>query len=781
VNFPAGVWEYDQLRGGVRSIGVQAFQGCTSLAAALLPECVKDIGEGAFWQCPALRDVNLPRSVFYTRSTSSSGSYEFSEYDGNDGWYYYYSRDLSDVFGDSMYVDGGTEYRRAWETVVVGDGVRSVPDYAFGELQNLRTVVLPPSVRSIGSSAFAWCPKLESVTIADGVRPQNNGEDWEIGSSAFANCASLKRVDIPDGVKYIRSGAFSGCTSLADVTLPDSVMYIESQAFWNCSSLKGVNFPAGVWEYDQLRGGVRSIGVQAFQGCTSLAAALLPECVKDIGDEAFAQCPSLRDVVLPRSVFYTRSTSSSGGYEFSEYEYDSQGSRTYYYYTSRHMDCVFHLGELWDSAGNNIPCAWETVVVGDGVRSVGGFTEYGSMPNLRTVVLPASVRSIGGEAFRNCLKLESVTIADGVRPQNYNNENWAVGMSAFNNCRSLKRVDIPEGVKYIRNEAFYNCTSLTDVTLPDSVMDIEYEAFYGCTSLTDVTLPDSVMYIQDSAFRGCRGLVNVTIPSGVVEIGTSAFAECSSLMSVKFMGNAPEIVDDLAFGNVAENCTAYVLPDSTGWGVGAGETWKGLRLMYWYYAGFPLVENDADVIVAMAGSADGRLASMITNVVEYYAYWDWAHAVKNKVGEFAGTSAVKASSHAASAYLLGATELFDNEPTIMITAVTMGGGEASATSSATGEPPVVPESRGGAKLNGQSAPSASMTVSVVVKDGERAVAVDPAKVAAMFEATSDLRDWDGAAKLTPVVETLEGDGATMRFRVTPGDGTAPSAFLRIRK
>ena len=62
------------------------------------------------------------------------------------------------------------------------------------------------------------------------------------------------------------------------------------------------------------------------------------------------------------------------------------------------------------------------------------------------------------------------------------------------------------------------------------------------------------------------------------------------------------------------------------------------------------------------------------------------------------------------------------------------------------------------------------------------VAVDSAKVAAMFEATSDLRDWDGAAKLTPEVEVLGTDAnVKMTFAVTPGDGTAQSAFMRIHR
>ena len=76
-------------------------------------------------------------------------------------------------------------------------------------------------------------------------------------------------------------------------------------------------------------------------------------------------------------------------------------------------------------------------------------------------------------------------------------------------------------------------------------------------------------------------------------------------------------------------------------------------------------------------------------------------------------------------------------------------------------------------------------MSVIVRDGEEAVKCAAEKVAAMFEATSDLGDWNGAAKMSSSVtveEPAAGDSAeTMRFKVTPGDGTSPRAFLRIRK
>ena len=47
---------------------------------------------------------------------------------------------------------------------------------------------------------------------------------------------------------------------------------------------------------------------------------------------------------------------------------------------------------------------------------------------------------------------------------------------------------------------------------------------------------------------------------------------------------------------------------------------------------------------------------------------------------------------------------------------------------------------------------------------------------------SDLGDWDGAAKLEPEVSIeATDDPTTMRFKVTPGDGSAERAFMRIRK
>ena len=76
---------------------------------------------------------------------------------------------------------------------------------------------------------------------------------------------------------------------------------------------------------------------------------------------------------------------------------------------------------------------------------------------------------------------------------------------------------------------------------------------------------------------------------------------------------------------------------------------------------------------------------------------------------------------------------------------------------------------------------ASVTIDIVVRDGEDVAVVSSEKVAAMFEATSDLRDWEGTARLSPNAEALMvGQTSAVRVKVRPGDGTAPSAFLRLK-
>jgi len=166
------------------------------------------------------------------------------------------------------------------------------------------------------------------------------------------------------------------------------------------------------------------------------------------------------------------------------------------------------------------------------------------------------------------------------------------------------------------------------------------------------------------------------------------------------------------------------------------------------------VGSDAEAQEILSEFADTRIAENVSTVGEYNQLAAWANDKDIYQPD------LKNSPHAWPSYALGAEAILANEPEIDFEAVEVGAEEGGSLGSA----------------------SPTMTVSVSVKDGERAVAVDANSVAGMFEATSDLGDWTGAAKLTPTVTTTGTDAnGKMTFVVTPGDGTVSRAFLRIRR
>jgi hypothetical protein len=69
---------------------------------------------------------------------------------------------------------------------------------------------------------------------------------------------------------------------------------------------------------------------------------------------------------------------------------------------------------------------------------------------------------------------------------------------------------IPEGVTAIGGNAFKGCTNLSSITIPGSVTSIGQNAFNYCASLTSITIPSGVTSIGDNAFSECNGIKLVT-------------------------------------------------------------------------------------------------------------------------------------------------------------------------------------------------------------------------------------------------------------------------------
>ena len=143
--------------------------------------------------------------------------------------------------------------------------------------------------------------------------------------------------------------------------------------------------------------------------------------------------------------------------------------------------------------------------------------------DLKRIVIPNSVTSIGDYAFSGCSSLTSITIPNSV---------VSIGSYAFSGCYRLTNITIPNSVASIGDWAFYDCSSLISITIPNSVVSIGDCAFCRCSSLASVTIPDSVTSIGNHAFEDCSSLKRVAIPNSVICVGSRAFFGCTSLTSV---------------------------------------------------------------------------------------------------------------------------------------------------------------------------------------------------------------------------------------------------------
>jgi len=625
IEIPSSV-EYNAKNYTVTSIGEEAFEGCSGLTSVTIPNSVTSIGNYAFRGCSGLTSINIPNSVtsIGERTFSScSGLTSVAIGDGLtsiDSSAFEYCSGLTSVTINSNAIlsksypsDNNIQniFGSQVKEYIIGDEVTSIGSSAFSGCSALTSVTIGDGVTSIGSSAFSGCSALTSVTIGDGVT--------SIGSSAFSGCSALTSVTIGDSVTSIGSYAFNGCSGLTSVTIPESVTSIGQNAFSGCSGLKSVTIGDGVTSIGTyafsgcfgltsvtIPNSVTSIGSYAFNGCSGLTSVAIGDGVTSIGRYAFDSCSGLTSVTIGNGVTSIGESAFSGCSRLTSVTLNSNTlvSKAY----NAYLSTIFGSQVKNYIVGNNVTsigdgafwgCSGLTsVTIGDGVTSIGysafhdcsGLTkaEFASIESLckilfngatsnplscakhlyiggqevKDVVIPNSVTSIGQYAFDGCSGLTSVNIPNSVT---------SIGYGAFSGCNGLTSVIIPESVTSIGEHAFYYCSGLTSITIGNSVTSIGGSAFSGCSSLTSVTINsnailssenyslycsmegifgdqveeyvigDNVLSIGNYAFNNCSGLTSITIPNSVTSIGDYAFWNCSGLKSATIPNSVTSI------------------------------------------------------------------------------------------------------------------------------------------------------------------------------------------------------------------------------------------------
>lgn len=479
---------------GVTAIGGSAFSGCSGLTGVTIPSHVTDIGDSAFSDCSGLTEMVIPHSV------KAIGVGVFKK-----------CNRLTKITVDP----GNAHYMSQNDILLTRDG-RTLVQGVNG------AVTIPSGVTVIGESAFEDYDGLTQVTIPAGVEV--------IGPAAFYGCGGLTDVAIPAGVEAIGAYAFCGCSGLADVVIPASVTNIGERAFVACGRLKAISVEAGNEVYSSRNGMLlNKDGKTLIQGVNGEVE--IPPGVVTIGEWAFVYYADLTRVVIPASV------RNIGAY-------------------------AFHYCE-----------SLTNVVMQGGVTNIGDGA-FGECGNLMDVFIPNSVQSIGYSAFAYCGRLSNVTLPacmvenDGdwtmwnvFQGTSVENVAMAEGITTigsyafaqgFDDETCLTHVTIPTSVTGICAYAFYNCRGFGSVTIPEGVVRLGTEAFNNCWNLTELAIPGSVKQIDPRAFSNCRGLTEITIPNSVTNVGVSAFSYCRGLGSVM----VPVCVLETGLANVFQGASS---------------------------------------------------------------------------------------------------------------------------------------------------------------------------------------------------------------------------------
>jgi hypothetical protein len=137
-----------------------------------------------------------------------------------------------------------------------------------------------------------------------------------------------------------------------------------------------------------------------------------------------------------------------------------------------------------------------------------------------TIVIPATIKTMGTHAFGQCKGIETLEIAAGGIT--------TIPEFAFSGS-SLQEVNLPEGLRVIGLGAFESCTELEGIQFPNSITQIETYAFRGSGLTGTLVLPASLkilgsylswgqttsMAYVGETFTGCS-INTLVIPSNLV-------------------------------------------------------------------------------------------------------------------------------------------------------------------------------------------------------------------------------------------------------------------------
>ena len=443
----------------VTGIDKGAFNSFSAVTSLTIPATVTAIGPEAFRNCSSLAYIyskstspdNINTNVFTNKTTPilyiPTGC--LSSYQDKTGWGFDNKKECDDM---EVYLDNitgisyvcwreGSSYK-----AILTKGISGSPDTPFDISPIVNTAKGEYSLISIGNNAFSGIGSFKQLLIPSSVET--------IGINAFKGRTALEKVSLSSNLQTIGASAFQGCTGLKMLTLPPTLI---------------------------------SVGDKAFNGCSNIAEIVSNIAGNDIFDFPSTAFPDNNIVLYVPS---NKASYTQRGWNSSNFLHVFEGERKEYIDNNKKLTYVYTISEneavlLNSNTDNTAVEIDQSILTNKTVKAIAK-NAFLNNTNLASVSFPddCSIAYIGKYAFKNCSKLNGVTLPTSLR---------TIGEYAFENNTSLTSIIIPEGTLTIRQYAFKKCSNLAIVTLASTLIKslsnptpIEDYAFDQCVSITTI-------------------------------------------------------------------------------------------------------------------------------------------------------------------------------------------------------------------------------------------------------------------------------------------------------
>ena len=347
---------------GITSISRSAFSNCSSLKTITIPNSINRIYNQAFYGCDSLETV-------YFEGYKAKWNKISIEKDGNDSFLKanVICKELKDECSGTCNENISWKYNPNTKTMTFSGKGDLIFNGYYPDQQS------PYTWQDIVANE-----DVENIVISDGIT--------YVDINSLYIFKNIKRIDIGKTVKRVELFDHpEPLKSLQEINVDSENPYITSinGVLYSKNKSMLICYPCAKLDPEyKIIDGVKSIEANCFLYSANLKKISIPNSIKTIGDRAFYNT-GIIDLVIPDSVNLIENNAFNYCQNLKTLKIGNGVTNIEYFYGCDNLEFI----EL----GNN-------------VEYISG--EYGE--NLKTVVLPKSLKQIGSNTFKNCYNLKDV-------------------------------------------------------------------------------------------------------------------------------------------------------------------------------------------------------------------------------------------------------------------------------------------------------------------------------------------------------------------------------------